>query len=225
MGKLIVFDGIDASGKETQSRRAYELLKSEGREVMYLSFPDYGDESSALVRMYLNGGFGSDPGVVNAYAASSFYAVDRYASYMRKWRAFYEKPGAVIIADRYTTANAIHQLGKLPREGWAAFLDWLWDYEFGKLALPKPDLVLFFDMHLDVARRLLDSRCAREGAVKDIHEADPAHLAASREAALFAAEYLGWTSVKAYKQGSGGPVHEERDELNGRIMAIIRGIL
>ena len=140
-GRLLVLEGLDGSGKATQARLLAAALAAEGRAVQEITFPDYGSDSSALVRMYLSGRFGSRPDDVNAYAASSFFAVDRFASFKTDWGAFYEQ-GGILIADRYTTSNAVHQCSKLPPEQWESFLDWLFDYEFHLLGLPAPDSVL-----------------------------------------------------------------------------------
>ena len=151
MGKLIVIEGLDGSGKSTQTPLLERELKEQGRNVMVISFPDYGSESSALVRMYLSGAFGEHPDDVGAYAASSFYAVDRYASYMTGWRDFYQRPDSVVLATRYTSSNEIHQLAKLPRDDWDAFIRWTEDYEFEKLKIPRPDAVLYLDMKYEIA--------------------------------------------------------------------------
>ena len=141
-GKLIVIEGLDGSGKATQAKLLAQHLASQGLPVREVTFPDYASDSSALIKMYLAGQFGSKPDDVNAYAASSFFAVDRYASYKTDWGRFYEE-GGVVIADRYTTSNAVHQCSKLPPEQWEEFLHWLFDYEFHLLGLPAPDSVIY----------------------------------------------------------------------------------
>ena len=140
-GKLIVLEGLDGSGKATQAKLLAAHLKGQGFSVREITFPNYESDSSALVKMYLAGQFGQHPDDVNAYAASSFYAVDRYASYKKDWGSFYEN-GGIIIADRYTTSNAVHQCSKLPPEQWESFLGWLFDFEFHLLGLPAPDEVI-----------------------------------------------------------------------------------
>ena len=144
MGKLIVLEGIDGSGKSAQYRRLTARFEREGLDYHSIVFPRYDQESSALIRMYLNGDFGSRPDDVNAYASSIFYAVDRYASYMTDWKAYYQS-GGVVLSDRYTTSNAVHQGAKLPPEEQPRFFDWLYDLEYVKLGLPRPDLVIFLD--------------------------------------------------------------------------------
>ena len=170
-GKLIVMEGLDGSGKATQTGLLCQYLESRGRRVRHIEFPDYREPSSALVKMYLNKEFGSNPGDVNAYAASSFYAVDRYASFLRFWRKDYLS-GATIVADRYTTSNAVYQMEKTPREDWNKYLAWLQDYEYGKLQLPRPDLVLFLDMPTEISQRLLSGRYAGDERKKDLHESN-----------------------------------------------------
>lgn len=193
-GKLIVLEGLDGSGKSTQLLELEKALQALGRAVRKIKLPDYEDDSSALVRMYLGGAFGTDPQSVNAYTASAFYAVDRAANYLRKWKADYEA-GQIILADRYTTSNAYHQLQKLPREEWDAYLCWLEDFEYGKLRLPAPDCVVYLDMPIDISQKLLLHRYAGDTAKKDIHEADTAYLRSCRTAALYAAQKLGWHVV------------------------------
>ena len=139
-GRLLVIEGLDGSGKATQAKLLAAHLAESGRKVMEITFPDYESDSSALVKMYLSGRFGDKPDDVNPYAASSFYAVDRYASYKTKWGSFYEA-GGIVIADRYTTSNAVHQCSKLPPEQWDDFLRWAFDYEYRLLGLPAPDAV------------------------------------------------------------------------------------
>ena len=191
---LYVLDGLDGSGKTTQTGLVCQRLEEQGRRVMSISFPDYQDESSALVRMYLSGGFGPDPDQVNAYAASSFYAVDRYAAYTRHWRTFYQS-GGTVIATRYVSSNAIHQMGKLPREEWDDFLAWLSDFEYGKLGLPRPDGVIFLDMPRKAADRQLLLRYGGDEGKRDIHERDAAYMARCQEAASYAARAEGWQVV------------------------------
>ena len=195
MGHLIVFDGIDASGKTTQAKILEKKLREAGREVLYLTFPVYESESSSLVRLYLGGALGKSPDAVNAYAASSFYAADRYISYIAGWKKFHDRPKSVIIANRYTTSNAIHQLSKLPEAEWNGYLDWLCDYEFEKLKIPRPDLTVFFDMHPNVALGLMEERAKKTRQKKDIHEMDPEYLKRCHKAGKYAAGYLGWDVV------------------------------
>ncbi|MBQ7542031.1 MAG: deoxynucleoside kinase [Clostridia bacterium] len=193
-GKLIVLEGLDGSGKSTQLESLAKRLAADGRAVRKIKLPDYDDPSSTLVRMYLGGEFGSDPGAVNAYAASAFYAVDRAANYLRKWKDDYAA-GTVILADRYTTSNAYHQLQKLPRAQWDAYLSWLEDFEYVKLDLPKPDCVVYLDMPIDVSQRLMTRRYSGDEEKKDIHEANISYLRSCRTAALYAAEKLGWLII------------------------------
>lgn len=193
MGKLIVIDGLDGSGKSTQIDRVYEIL-SKNHRVMKISFPDYENESSALVRMYLAGTFGDRPEDVNAYAASSFYAVDRYASYKQFWKKAYDE-GAVILAARYTTSNAIHQMSKLPREEWDTYLDWLSEYEYTLLGLPKPDAVIFLNMSEQACDSLLSRRYGGDESKRDVHERDKRYLENCRTAAEYAAKKDGWKLI------------------------------
>ena len=128
-GKIIVLDGLDGCGKSTQFAALGKLLTEQGETVKPISFPMYDKPSAALVKMYLRGDFSDTPDGVNAYAASSFYAVDRYANYKLDWEKNYTA-GELILASRYTTSNAIHQMSKLPQEQWDGYLEWLEDYEY-----------------------------------------------------------------------------------------------
>lgn len=193
-GKLIVLEGLDGSGKATQTKLLAAHLKEQGFSVREITFPNYESDSSALVKMYLAGQFGQHPDDVNAYAASSFYAVDRYASYKTSWGSFYEQ-GGVIIADRYTTSNAVHQCSKLPQEQWEEYLHWLFDYEFRLLGLPAPDRVIYLQVDPAVSQRLMTQRYHGDESKKDVHEKDTAYLARSRAAAEFCARHLGWDTV------------------------------
>jgi dTMP kinase len=191
MGKLIVFEGTDGSGKSTQFKTLCQRLEQEGIPFQRLVFPQYAEPSSALIRMYLGGEFGSHPGDVNAYAASTFYAVDRYASWKKVWGEYYTN-GGLILADRYTTSNAVHQASKLPAEEREEFFGWLSDLEYGKLGLPQPDLVLYMDMPTEKAVEMLRSRESQTNTQADIHEVDTDYLRLCRETALQAADFYGW---------------------------------
>ncbi len=192
---LIAIDGLDASGKHTQSELLYKRLKESAYRVKKIQFPDYTQASSALIKMYLNGEFGNDANEVNAYAASAFYAADRFASYKKFWQKDLDE-GKIIISDRYTTSNAIHQMIKLPKTEWDSYLAWLYDFEFEKLQIPKPDLVLFMDMPVSLSLRLMDERAKKENREKDIHEQNRKYLINCYESAKYAAQRLGWVCIK-----------------------------
>ena len=191
MGKLMVIDGLDGCGKSTQLELLPQNLAKNNIDVQSVSFPDYESDSSALVKMYLSGQFGQKPGDVNAYAASAFYAVDRYASFKKDWGNFYGG-GGTVVAGRYTTSNAVHQASKLPPEKWDDFLAWLYDFEFNKLGIPKPDLVIFLDMPTAVSQKMLKNRYSGDDTKKDIHERDTEYLEHCRKAALYTAEFSNW---------------------------------
>lgn len=207
MGKLIVIEGLDGSGKSTQLELLEQNLKKAGLDCKSVSFPNYEDASSALVKMYLGGQFGSAPGDVNAYAASCFYAVDRYASYKKDWGEYYNN-GGIIVSGRYTTSNAVHQCSKLPKDKWEDFLSWLYDFEYYKLGIPKPDKVIFLDMPIEASQKLLDGRYDKQGGGKDIHERDVEYLDRCRTAALFTAEYSGWDKISCAKDGNPRTIEE-----------------
>lgn len=193
-GKLIVFEGTDGSGKSTQFRLACDALRAQGKEFRTMVFPRYKEESSALVRMYLGGQFGSRPSDVNAYAASTFYAVDRYAGYKQEWGEYYEN-GGLMVSDRYTTSNAIHQASKLPEGERHEYLRWLGEFEYDRLGLPKPDLVLWMDMPIEKTVENLRRRENDTQTTADIHEVDTEYLRACYTAAAQAAQFYGWQRV------------------------------
>ncbi|MBQ2827621.1 MAG: deoxynucleoside kinase [Clostridia bacterium] len=193
-GKLIVIEGLDGSGKSTQINLLAEEVKRRGLQYKQIKLPNYDGDSSALVKMYLAGTFGKNPEDVNAYAASAFYAVDRFASFKTIWKDDYEK-GSVILADRYTTSNAYHQMIKQPRENWDAYIEWLEDFEYNKIGIPKPDLVIYLDMPVEISQKLMTSRYEGNESKKDVHEANIAYLNACREAAAYASEKMGWVRI------------------------------
>ena len=199
-GKLIVIEGLDGSGKATQAQKLTEALTESGERVMKVSFPDYESDSSALVKMYLNGEFGTDPNAVNPYAASSFYAVDRFASYTKNWKDFY-LGGGIVVADRYTTSNAIHQCAKLPESEWEGFIQWLFHYEYELLGIPTPFRTIYLRVDPEVSQKLMTGRYAGDETKKDIHEANLAYLMRSRRAADYCADVLGWDVVNCNEQG------------------------
>lgn len=199
-GKLIVLEGIDGSGKETQSNLLEKKLKEKGREVMHISFPDYESPSSALVKMYLKGDFGKNPEDVNPYAASLFYAVDRFASYRMKWKDFYEK-GGIVIADRYTTSNMVHQMTKYEDEVKRKdFLSWLEKTEYGELELPRPDLVILLDIPLAVSENLVKER-AKKGGSMDIHEQHLDYLRKCHDAYRQLVALYHWKRIPCTEEG------------------------
>lgn len=200
-GKIIVIDGLDGSGKSTQ----FELIKAEfeKRNIPFkaISFPEYDKPSSSLVKMYLNGDFAESADGVNAYAGASFYAVDRYASYKLYWEKDYLE-GKIILASRYISSNAIHQMVKLPENDWSSYLEWLYDYECVKLGLPNADKTIFLDMPVEVSQNLLSKRYNGDENKKDIHESDINYLKSCRKSALFSAEKLGWNIIKCSENNS-----------------------
>ena len=202
-----MLEGTDGSGKSTQFARLCRRLEEEGQPFHRVIFPRYDKESSALVRMYLGGAFGSRPGDVNPWAASAFYAVDRYASYRQDWQSWYEG-GGLVLADRYTTSNAVHQASKLPQAERADFFRWLYDFEFDRLGLPRPDRVIYLDMPTEQALTLLRSRENTTHTSGDIHEVDGGYLALCRETALQAAGVLGWQVVPCTENGLVRPVEQ-----------------
>ena len=220
MGKLIVIEGTDGSGKSTQFKLLVQHLEAENRPFRRLVFPRYSEESSALIRMYLGGQFGTNPSDVNAYAASAFYAVDRYASYKQDWGQWYED-GGLVISDRYTTSNAVHQASKEAGEKQAAFLKWLYEFEYDKLGLPCPDLIIYLDMPTDYTEKLMRHREAETNTKADIHEKDLAYLATCRQTGRAAAEYYGWKIVTCVRDGQMRSIEDIHEEIYRYVAACL----
>ena len=213
MGKLIVIEGVDSSGKETQAKLLYSYLKKKGSAVQMISFPDYESDFCLPVKRYLAGDLGGNPDDVNAYAASAFYAIDRYASFKMKWGTFYQN-GGTIVCDRYVTSNIVHQAMKIKGDK-RAFIDWLQDFEYTKLGLPVPDAVLFLDMPPKYAQMLMADRKNKitGEAQKDIHEKNQAYLKAAYENALSVASHLGWKHICCVKDERIKQIEEIHSEI------------
>ena len=220
MGKLIVIEGTDGSGKSTQFRLLTQRVEQEGRVFQKLVFPQYQEESSALIRMYLGGQFGDKPSDVNAYAASAFYAVDRYASYKKVWGEWYER-GGLVLSDRYTTSNAVHQASKEPKERQGEFLRWLYEFEYDKLGLPRPDLTIYLDVPTEYTEKLMRSREAATGTHADIHEQDLTYLATCRAMGRAAAEYYGWTVIHCVRDGEMRSIEDIHQEIYSHVKACL----
>lgn len=218
--RLIAIDGLDASGKMTQTELLKETLAELSLPYRYLSFPTYDADYSAHVNMYLKGRFGDDPEAVNPFAASSFFGADRYCSYMLDWKKDYES-GSIILANRYTSANAVHQLSKLKESEYESFLGWLTDYEYEKLGIPKPDAVVYLCVPPEVSQKMIQHRCDETGAEKDIHESNARHLENSYRAALYSAEKLGWIKIDCARDGELRTRKEIHQEILQRLEFLI----
>jgi dTMP kinase len=222
-GKLIVIEsGSDASGKATQASRLFDRLTLDGFNAKKVEFPNYKSESSSLIKMYLNGDFGKSPEDVNPYVASTFYAVDRYASFKTEWGDYY-KNGGVIIADRYTTSNMVHQASKMNDNDKGKFLDWLWDFEFNLFKLPVPDLTVFLDMPPDFSQKLMEERLNKYSGKqeKDIHERNKEYLVNSYNNALYVADRYNWTKITCVNDG----VLRTIDDIHEDIYSVVRQVL
>ncbi len=218
MSKLIIIEGLDGSGKSTQVARLHAFLEEKGEKVRQIKLPDYEHPSSTLVKMYLAGEFGKNARDVNAYAASLLYTVDRFASFRQYWQDDYESD-TVILADRYATSNAVHQMVKLPRSEWEAFLSWSEDLEYKKVGIPKPDLVIFLDMPVEVSQKLMTQRYQGDEVKKDVHEADVAYLNACRETAYYTAEKQGWHIIHC---GTENGTPRSINDIHNEICSIVR---
>lgn len=221
MGIFVDLEGLDGSGKTTQTELICKRLQEDGIDFRQIKLPDYDSDSSILVRKYLAGDFGKNAGDVNSYAASVLYAADRFASYTEKWGADY-RAGKLIFADRYTPANALYQMTKLDKSEWDSFLEWLFDFEYEKIGIPAPDKVIFLDMPVEVSQRLMTSRYGGDETKKDVHEANVEFLNACREAALYAAGKYGWSVVNCAENGEPLPIEVINDEVYKILLDVLK---
>ena len=216
MGKIIVIEGLDGSGKATQADLLNNYLRSKGIDTYVLDLPFYNDPSSTLVKMYLSGEMGDKPSDVNAYAASTFYAVDRYASFKKFWEKEYNSE-KIIIANRYTTSNASHQMTKLSENQWDEYLEWLFEFEYKKMGIPEPDCVIYLNMPVEVSQKLLMKRYKGDGTKKDVHERDVNYLVSCHKAAAYAADKLGWHTIHCAKDSEPLSI----DEIFSQVISIV----
>ena len=214
-GKLFVIDGTDGSGKQTQLQKLKERFEREGVSFKDVSFPNYESESSSLVKMYLNGDFGSNAQEISPYIASTFYAADRYATFKTKYEEYYNN-GGIILADRYTTANMVHQAGKIKDDKEREkFLDWLWDFEFNLYGLPVPTQVFFLNMPIEYSEKLMQNRANKitHEEKKDIHERDKEHLKDSYNEACKLVQKYNWFEIKCVKDGNIRTIDDIHEEI------------
>lgn len=214
-GKLIIIEsGSDASGKATQTRKLYDRLIKDGYKVRKVEYPNYDSESSALVKMYLRGDFGAKATDVDPYVASTFYAADRYASFKTEWEQFYNE-GGIILADRYTTSNMVHQASKMAKEDRDKYLDWLIDFEFNMYKIPKPDCVIFLDVPIEFSKKLMENRKNKITGEKkkDIHESDLSYLEQSYNNSLFIADKYDWKKINCVEEDSLRSIDSIHDEI------------
>ena len=223
MGYLIAIEGVDGSGKETQSRLLFEKIKDKKEDTILITFPNYKSQSSGLVKMYLNGEFGDNAKDVNAYIASTFFAADRYASFMSDWKEMYENNG-LVIADRYASANMVHQASKIPdikeRE---EFLNWLYKLEYEFYKIPKPDIVFFLDVPLEYRENLVAGRKNKiTGEEKqDIHEKDKDHIKESYLSSKYVIEKYNWVKIDCIKDGKLRSIEEINEDIYSKVLDLI----
>ena len=220
MGKIIVIEGLDGSGKATQTKLLYEKLLAAGKQVRRLEYPDYENQSSSLVKMYLGGDFGNKPEDVNAYAASAFYAVDRVASYLQFWKRDYPTD-TIFLCDRYATSNIIYQMAKVPETERDAFIAWQQDFEYDKLGLPRPDAVLYLDVEPEVSQKLMEKGYGGDNSKKDLHESNLKFLLSCRESALYAAEKCGWKKINCCADGRIKPIEQIEKEIENALKGVL----
>ncbi len=217
MSKLIIIEGLDGCGKSTQTALAEKYLADRGIKFKKIKLPDYESPSSTLVKMYLDGSFGSKPDDVNAYAAGAFYAVDRFASYKLNWKDDYEN-GTLILADRYATSNLIYQTEKLDESEWDNYIEWSCDFEYNKIGIPKPDLVIYLDMPVEISQSLMTSRYDGDESKKDVHEADIDFLNRCRKSALYTAKKENWAVVECSNGAKPLPI----EDIHNAVIALIK---
>ena len=218
--KIIVIEGLDGSGKATQTKVLAEMLESKGYKVRKLEFPDYANPSSSLVKMYLGGDFGSNPSDVNAYAASAFYAVDRVASFLQFWKKDYED-GTVILSDRYATSNIIYQMSKVEDSQRDEFIEWQNDFEYNKLGIPQPDAVIYLDVEPEVSQKLMEKRYGGDMSKMDLHERNVKFLLDCRKSALYAAEKCNWKVINCCENGEIKSIENIAEEIKEAIFDIL----
>ena len=218
--KIIVIEGLDGSGKATQTALLAQKLSDRGVKVRRLEYPDYDSPSSSLVKMYLSGEFGSKPEDVNAYAASAFYAVDRVAGFLGDWKADYQS-GTLFLCDRYCTSNIIYQMAKVSDAERDAFIEWQADFEYDKLGLPRPDAVIYLDVSPDVSQKLMEKRYGGDQSKKDLHESNLSFLLSCRKSALYAAEKCGWKIIDCCENGDIKPIEKISEEIEKAVSDIL----
>ena len=212
MGKLIVIEGTDGSGKSTQFKLLTNRLSREGHDFRQLEFPQYDQPSSALIKMYLGGQFGTNVGDVNAYAATAFFAVDRYASYKKFWGDWYEN-GGLVVSGRYTTSNAVHQASKESPEIWQEYWKWLSEFEYDRLGLPSPSLTIYLDVPTEYTKKMMRKREQDTHTTADIHEQDLNYLATCRRCGREAAAFFGWKIIDCVKDGAMRTIEDIHEEI------------
>lgn len=223
-GKLFVIDGTDGSGKQTQLQKLRERFDKEKIDYKIVSFPNYDSPSSSLVKMYLNGDFGTDAQAISPYIASTFFAADRYATFKTQFEEYY-KSGGIILADRYTTANMVHQAGKIKDEQEREkFLKWLWDFEFGLYGLPVPTEVFFLNMPFEYSQKLMENRENKitHSEKKDIHESNKQHLQDAYNEACKLVKKYNWCEIKCVENGKIRAIDDIHEEIFGKVVGDIK---
>lgn len=219
-GKLIVIEGTDGSGKATQTKELYDRLVSEGKKVIKVDYPNYGSESCALVNMYLRGDFGDKATDVDPYVASTFYAVDRYASFKTEWEKYYNE-GYIILADRYTTSNMVHQASKLDGAKLDGYLEWLHGLEYTMYKIPEPNSVIYLDVPTDYTLKMMEDRELKNGQGKDIHECDAEFLRKSSENAQYIIDKYSWLKIDCVSNGVLRSIEDIHNEVYGKVKEVL----
>jgi len=220
MGLFIDLEGLDGCGKTTQTELLCKRFEKENINYKKIKLPDYESDSSILVRKYLNGDFGKNANDVNAFAASVLFAADRFASYTEKWKEDYLN-GTLIFSDRYTPANALYQMTKLDPTEWDSYLEWLFDFEYNKIGIPEPTMVVFLDMPVEVSQKLMTNRYNGDETKKDVHECNVEFLHKCRESALYACKKYGWKVISCAENGEVLSIEEINNKIYNEVKAIL----
>lgn len=223
MGKIIVIEGTDSSGKETQTKLLYERIKKLYNRTIKISFPNYESPACEPVKMYLAGEFGKDATKINPYPVSTMYAIDRYASFKQNWEKFY-RDNYIIITDRYVTSNMIHQASKIEdRDKKEEYLKWLEDLEYEKIEIPRPDEVIFLKMPIDKAKILMEERKNKITGEekKDIHELNEEYLKKSYDNACLISKKYSWTEIECVENSKIKTIEQINNEIFEKVKRFI----
>ncbi|WP_022819815.1 dTMP kinase [Fusobacterium russii] len=223
MGKIIVIEGTDSSGKETQTKLLYERIKKLYNRTIKISFPNYKSPACEPVKMYLAGEFGKDATKINPYPVSTMYAIDRYASFKQNWEKFY-RDNYIIITDRYVTSNMIHQASKIEdRDKKEEYLKWLEDLEYEKIEIPRPDEVIFLKMPIDKAKILMEERKNKITGEekKDIHELNEEYLKKSYDNACLISKKYSWTEIECVENSKIKTIEQINNEIFEKVKRFI----
>lgn len=227
MNKIFVIEGTDGSGKQTQTQLIYDRLIKEKKDVQKFSFPNYDNLSSGPVREYLNGNISKNANDISAKAASLFFAVDRYITYKENIEKYYNDNKSIILFDRYTTSNMLHQGGKILKatnsyDKLEEYVSWLKSIEYDDLMLPIPTQVFFLHMNVDFTIKLMNERCIKQNVVKDIHETDSTHLEMAERSGLYIAKKYNWNIIECVKDNTLRSINDIHAEIYSKLINYLK---